>query len=103
MRSHTSKESDELWGLTQYVVAVDANSGKILSSKAPQNHNRGEKVLAWVSALHFGSFGDLGGTVIGHISRIIWIFAALMPFFLAMTGLTIWRKPAWYRKWKKQR
>ncbi len=33
--------------------------------------------------LHFGSFGGLG-------SKIIWCFFGLAPFYLAITGLTVW-------------
>ena len=44
---------------------------------------RGDAVLYWLSALHFGRFG-------GWTKKLLWAFVALIPPMMFVTGLLMW-------------
>ncbi len=91
------QESDELYAVTNSRISLDARDGSILQTSFPDTRNRGEKLLDWTAAVHFGTWGDAGGTVLGWIIRILWIGVALLSPFLIVTGFTIWKKHRWFK------
>lgn len=76
-------------------VWVHGQSGEIVGSELASEFNRGQSAMAWVGTLHFGNWGALAGEWGDRLSRIIWLFAALMPLFLFITGVSFVRKSQW--------
>lgn len=70
-------------GDSYVTVSLDAATGKIMEIDDARAVSRGQRVLNWLTPLHFGDWGGL--TV-----RVIYALCGLMPLSLFLTGLWKW-------------
>lgn len=72
------------------MLVMDQYSGKVFLNSRTDFPNVGEAYLAWLTPLHFGSFGGLP-------TKILALLAGLVPLALFITGFVIW-----WPRYKKQ-
>ncbi len=81
-------------------IRFDSRTGALLSYTDTHRESRGQQLLQYVFALHFGSFGGEGTP--GMLVKALWVFAGLAPALLACTGLLMfWNRklaPMWKRR-----
>ncbi len=81
-------------------IRFDSRTGALLGSTDTRKESRGQQLLQYVFALHFGSFGGEGTA--GMLIKALWVFAGLAPALLACTGvLMFWNRklaPMWKRR-----
>jgi len=73
-------------------VSLDAQTGKVLSLSDTRHQPRGQRIVQYFFAIHFGSFAGEG--LGGMIVRAVWVFVGLAPLLLAVTGVLMY----WNRK-----
>ncbi|MFT3703059.1 MAG: PepSY-associated TM helix domain-containing protein [Agriterribacter sp.] len=73
------------------MLIMDQYSGKILLNSRKDFPQVGNAYLAWLTPLHYGSFGGLP-------TKILAFLGGLTPLALLITGFIIW-----YPRWQKQK
>jgi uncharacterized iron-regulated membrane protein len=76
------------------MLIIDQYTGRVLLNSRNHFPNIGNAYLAWLTPIHYGSFG-------GTPTQIIAIIAGLMPLTLFITGFLIWWQR--YRKGPKSK
>lgn len=66
-------------------VSLDAATGEILNVEDARQASRGQRILNWVTPLHFGNWGGRG-------VQIIYALCGLMPLLLFLTGTWKWNE-----------
>lgn len=87
--------NEGLGAVDHYHVWLNAVNGEILDAEAPPAFNRGQSLVAWISTIHYGTWGAYWGKIPELGSRLWWLFAAATPLFLMISGFTIVRKSFW--------
>lgn len=70
-------------------VFVDAQSGEVKMVETASNQTGAEKFVSWIAPIHYGTWGLIFGKGGDFYTRLVWIFVALTPIFLIVTGFTI--------------
>ena len=65
-------------------VYLDPYTGKVLRVDSVENRSVGDTILAWVTPLHFGTFG--GGLTV----YVLWVVLGLSPAVLGVSGVLMW-------------
>jgi uncharacterized iron-regulated membrane protein len=65
-------------------VYLDPYTGSVLRVDSVENRSVGDAILAWVTPLHFGTFG--GGITV----YVLWIVLGLSPAVLGVSGILMW-------------
>jgi uncharacterized iron-regulated membrane protein len=69
-------------------VELDRYSGEIIQVNKVVKAEGLFRFIVAIADLHFGTFGGLP-------TRILYVFVGLMPTFLLVTGLVIWKRRRW--------
>lgn len=70
-------------GDSYVTVSLDSATGKIVEINDARSVSRGQRVLNWLTPLHFGDWGGL-------VVRAIYAVCGLMPLSLFLTGVWKW-------------
>lgn len=70
-------------GRASDTYGFNRRSGEITPSKTYAENNGADKLRGWIYSIHTGSLG-------GIITRILWLFGALLGATLPLTGYYIW-------------
>lgn len=77
-------------------VYLDPQTGEVLRVDDASRRSTGDAVVAWIPALHFGSFAGTGG-------QMAWGLLGLLPALLGVTGTLMWWNRVaskWWRRWR---
>jgi uncharacterized iron-regulated membrane protein len=76
-------------------VYVDPVSSRVLRVDKLADQPPGVKLMRWMTPIHYGTFG-------GYTTRVLWIFAGLMPGTLFVTSLLMWWNRSLSKKWRRR-
>jgi uncharacterized iron-regulated membrane protein len=78
-------------------VYLDPWTGNVLRVDSVDDRSAGDAVLAWISPLHYGTFG--GGVPV----YILWMILGLSPVVLGVSGILMWWNRVAVKKIRKLR
>ncbi len=77
-------------------VYVDPVSAKVLRVDRLGGQPLGVKLMRLMTPIHYGTFG-------GYATRVLWIFAGLMPGVFFITSMLMWWNRSLSKKWRRSR
>jgi len=75
-------------------VYVEPVSAEVLRVDRLSDQPLGVKMMRLMTPIHYGTFG-------GYTTRVLWIFAGLMPGTLFITSLLLWWNRSLSKKWRR--
>lgn len=69
-------------------AVIDPYSGRVLSRSDTADDPLGKRIVAYCTAIHFGTFG--GNGFFGTLVKVLWVLLGLAPAVLGVTGLVMY-------------